>query len=126
MVTKEEIVETIGEMKINELLDLINLIEERFGITVPTPGTTFPEVRVFPSEDEEEDIQTDFTVFLSSFGTSKVGVIKVIREITNLGLREAKELVESVPCIVKEKISNEEAKDIVVKLEALGATAEIK
>lgn len=126
MVTSEEIVEAIGKMKISELLVLNHMLEERFGIIVPTLSNTPVPQLVYPTEEIDEEIQTEFTVVLTSFGVKKIEVIKVVREVTALGLKEAKELVESAPCTIKENVLKETAELIKSKLEEIDASVEIR
>jgi large subunit ribosomal protein L7/L12 len=125
--TKEELIKYIEEMPVLELAELVKDLEDRFGVTaapmavgmaaVAAPGTA-------AASAEEE--QAEFDVFLTGFGDKKIQVIKAVREVTNLGLKEAKDLVEGVPKAVKEKVSKEEAGKIKQKLEEAGGTAEIK
>lgn len=123
--TKEELIKYIEEMPVLELAELVKDLEDRFGVTaapmamaaVAAPGTA-----AAPAEEEK----VEFDVFLTGFGDKKIQVIKAVREVTNLGLKEAKDLVEGVPKAVKEKVSKEEAGKIKQKLEAAGRTAEIK
>lgn len=121
-VSKEQILDTISNMTVMEVVDLVKLMEEKFNVTAavavaaPAAGATVAAV--------EE--QTEFTVVLSNFGANKVGVIKVVREMTNLGLKEAKALVEEAPSTVKDGVSKQEAADIKKKLEEAGASVEIK
>ena len=129
-VTKEEIIEAIENMTVLELNELVQALKEKFGIealaapvaAAPVPGAApagAPEAA--PAEEK-----TEFDVILTSFGDKKIQVIKAVREITGLGLKEAKELVESAPKPVKEGVSKEEAEEIKKKLEEAGATVEIK
>jgi len=123
--TKEEIIDSISNMTVLELSELVKALEEKFGVsaTVTMPaGTTVTQVA--PAAEEEE--KTEFDVILTSFGTNKIQVIKEVRAITSLGLKEAKELVEGAPQAVKKGISKEEAEEIKKKLEGVGATIEIK
>jgi len=124
-VSKEEILETIANMTVMEVVDLISAMEEKFGVTaavaaVPVAGGAGAEAG--PAAEE----QTEFNVVLSSFGANKVSVIKVVRALTGLGLKEAKDLVEGVPSTVKEGVSKEEGADIKKQLEEAGATVEVK
>jgi large subunit ribosomal protein L7/L12 len=125
--TKEEILDAISNMTVMEIVDLVKLMEDKFGVTAAAPvavaavGGAGPAAAA-PAAEE----QTEFTVTMTSFGANKVGVIKVIREITGLGLKEAKDLVEGVPSQVKESIPKADAEAIKKKLEEAGAAAEIK
>ena len=109
--SKEDILNSISNMTILEIVDLVKMMEDKFGVTAAAPVA------------EEK---TEFTVTMTNFGANKVGVIKVIREITGLGLKEAKDLVEGVPSAVKEGVSKADADGIKKKLEEAGAQAEIK
>ena len=118
--TNEEILAFLEEATILELNDLVKASEERFGVVAADA------VADAPAEEVKDQGPTEVTVTLTSFGTSKVGVIKVIREITGLGLVDAKKLVDGCPAAVKENISPEEAEGIKEKLVAAGATVDIK
>lgn len=128
-----QVLELIKEMTILELRDLNKAIEETFGVTAAAPVMVAGAVAASaaapgapaPAAAPEEE-QTEFTVVLKDFGANKINVIKAIREITNLGLKEAKDLVESAPTNVKEGVSKQEAEEIRKKLTEAGATVEIK
>ena len=125
--SKEEILNAISNMTVMEIVDLVKMMEDKFGVTAATPVAVAAvaaggAAAAAPAAEE----QTEFTVTMSSFGANKVGVIKVIREITGLGLKEAKDLVEGVPSVVKEGIPKADADGIKKKLEEAGAAAEIK
>jgi large subunit ribosomal protein L7/L12 len=115
-------------MTVMEIVDLVKMMEEKFGVTAAAPVAMMAAGggggAAAPAAAAEE--QTEFTVTMTSFGANKVGVIKVIREITGLGLKEAKDLVEGVPSMVKEGIPKADADSIKKKLEEAGAAAEIK
>lgn len=122
-VSKEEILNTISNMTVLEIVDLISAMEEKFGVSAAAavavaaaPGAAAPAA--------EE--QTEFNVTMTSFGDNKVNVIKVIRTITGLGLKEAKDMVEGVPSLVKEGVSKEDAESIKKQLTEAGAVVEIK
>ena len=123
--SKEEILDAISNMTVMEIVDLVKMMEDKFGVTAAAPvamaGGGGPAAAA-PVVEE----QTEFTVTMTSFGANKVGVIKVIREITGLGLKEAKDLVEGVPSQVKDGIPKADAEAIKKKLEEAGAAAEIK
>jgi len=124
---KEEILDAISNMTVMEIVDLVKMMEEKFGVTAAAPvamvaAAAGGAAAAAPAVEE----QTEFTVTMSSFGANKVSVIKVIREITGLGLKEAKDLVEGVPSTVKESIPKADAEAIKKKLEEAGAAAEIK
>ncbi len=120
--TTEEFIDAIKELSVLELNDLVKACEEEFGVSA-SAGVV---VAAAGGEAPEEEEKTEFDVELTDFGESKVKVIKVVREITGLGLKEAKDLVDNVPNVVKEGVSKEEAEDIKSKLEAEGGTAVIK
>lgn len=123
-VSKEEILETIGNMTVLEVVDLIQAMEEKFGVTAAAAVAAAPAAAAGEAAAVEE--QTEFDVILTGFGSQKVGVIKVIRAITGLGLKEAKDLVEGAPAPVKEGASKDEAADMKAKIEEAGGTVEIK
>lgn len=127
-VSKEQILDTISNMPVMEVVELVKMMEEKFNVSAAAVAVAAPMAggaggALAPSAQEE---QTEFTLMLSNFGANKVGVIKVVREITNLGLKEAKALVEEAPSMVKESLSKQEAADLKKKLEEAGATVEIK
>jgi len=123
-VSKEDILETISNMSVMDVVDLISAMEEKFGVSAAAPVAIAAAAGGGEAAEEEE--QTEFDVVLTSFGTSKVPVIKAVREVTGLGLKEAKDLVESAPTTVKEGLPNDEAEALKKKLEEVGATVEIK
>lgn len=121
--TAEEIIEAVGKMSVMELNDLVHKLEETFGVSaaaVVAAGAAGGGAA--PAEEE----QTEFDVILNAPGQAKLQVIKVVREITGLGLKEAKELVDNAPKPIKEKVSKEEAEEIKAKLTDAGAEVEIK
>ena len=125
--SKEDILDAISNMSVMEIVDLVKMMEDKFGVTAATPVAVAAvgggaAAAAAPAAEE----QTEFTVNMTSFGANKVGVIKVIREITGLGLKEAKDLVEGVPSVVKESIPKADAEAIKKKLDDAGAAAEIK
>lgn len=122
--TKEEIIAAIKDMTVVDLADLVKTLENEFGVSaVPIAAAAAPGK---PAEAPPEEEQTEFSVTLKNFGEKKIEVIKTVREVTTLGLKEAKDLVEAAPKVVKEGISKEEANTIKQKLEAAGATVEVK
>ena len=128
--TKDEIVEAIKGMNVVELSDIVKALEEEFGISAAAPVAVAaaPAAGGAPAEGEgaaSED-QSEFEVSLKDIGPNKINVIKAVREVTSLGLREAKELVESAPTAIKEGIAKEEADEIKGKLEEAGASVELK
>ncbi|WP_186671420.1 50S ribosomal protein L7/L12 [Sporosarcina sp. BP05] len=118
--TKENILEAIKEMTVLELNDLVKAIEEEFGVTAAAP------VAMAGAGAAAEEEQTEFDVILTAAGQEKIKVIKAVREITGLGLKEAKALVDEAPKAIKEGISKDEAEEIKAKLEAVGAGIEVK
>ncbi len=125
-VTKEELLETIGNMTVMEVVDLIAAMEEKFGVTAAAAVAAAPAAAAAGGDAEAAEEKTEFDVVMSSFGDKKVNVIKVVRALTGLGLKEAKDLVEGAPSTVKEAVSKDEAADIKKQLEEAGATVEIK
>ncbi len=124
--SKEDILEVIGQMSVTELADLIEAFKEKFNVTIAAPvaaATAGGEESAAAGAVEE---QTEFSVVLKEVGAKKIQVIKVVREVTTLGLKEAKDLVDSAPGAVKEAIGKEEAEAIKQKLEEQGATVELK
>lgn len=122
-VTKEDILEGVANMTVMEIVDLISAMEQKFGVSAAAAVAVAPGAAGGAAAAEEK---TEFTVVMTKFGENKVGVIKVIRAITGLGLKEAKDLVEGVPSTVKEGISKKDADDIKKQLEEAGASVEIK
>jgi large subunit ribosomal protein L7/L12 len=123
-VSKDDILETISNMSVMDVVDLISAMEEKFGVSAAAPVAVAAGPAAGGEAAEEE--QTEFDLMLTSFGTSKVPVIKAVREITGLGLKEAKDLVESAPAAIKEGIEQAEADELKAKLEEVGASVEIK
>lgn len=123
-VSKDEILESISNMSVMEVVDLISAMEEKFGVSAQAAAVAVAAPGAADAGAAEE--QTEFNVVMSSFGSSKVNVIKAVRGITGLGLKEAKELVEGSPANIKEGVSKEEAEEVKAKLEEAGATVEVK
>ena len=124
-VSKEDILEAVANMSVMDVVDLISAMEEKFGVSAAAPVA----VAAGPAAGGEAaaaEEKTEFDVVLASFGSSKVPVIKAVREITGLGLKEAKDLVEGAPAAVKEGVEKGEAEELQKKLEEAGATVEIK
>ena len=127
--TKDEIIEAIKQMNVVELSDVVKALEEEFGVSAAAPVAVAAapaaggpaDAGGAPAED-----QSEFEVSLKEIGPNKINVIKAVREVTSLGLREAKELVESAPTAIKEGIAKEEAAEIKGKLEEAGAAVEVK
>lgn len=129
MATKEEILGAIKEMTVVELADLVKDLEETFGVSAAAPMAVAAAPVASDGSNgaaaEEEEEQTEFTVVLKDFGEKKVNVIKAVRAMTSLGLKEAKAVVESVPTNIKEGLSKEDAEEVKAALEEAGATADI-
>lgn len=130
ILSKEEIVAAIKSMTVLDLADLVKTLEDEFGVSAaPVAVGAAPAQAAAPGEQAAapaEEEKTEFTVVLKSFGEKKIEVIKAVREVTTLGLKQAKDLVEAAPQTVKEGVSKEEAQTAKQKLEAAGATVEIK
>lgn len=124
-VSKEEILETISNMTVIEVVDLISAMEEKFGVSAAAAAVAAAPAAGGAAAPAAEE-QSEFNVVMSSFGANKVNVIKVVRTITGLGLKEAKDLVEGAPSTVKEGVSKEEADKIKKELEEAGASVEVK
>ncbi|MCP1146487.1 50S ribosomal protein L7/L12 [Lysinibacillus endophyticus] len=118
---KEQILEAIKAMTVLELNDLVKAIEEEFGVTAAAPVAVVGGAGAAAAEEK-----TEFDVVLASAGDQKIKVIKVVRELTGLGLKEAKEVVDNAPKPLKEGVSKEEAEEIKAKLEEVGASVEVK
>ena len=121
--SKEDVLEAIAEMSVMDIVALIEAMEEKFGVTAAAAAVA---VAAPVGEAAVAEEQTEFTVNLSSFGDKKVGVIKAVRAITGLGLKEAKGLVESAPTPIKEGVAKDEAEDIKKQIEEAGGIAEVK
>lgn len=128
MAELEKLVDTIGNLKVLELAELVKMMEEKFGVTAAAPVAMpvggMPGAAGAPEAAAEE--KTEFDVVLKEIGSQKIQVIKVVRAITGLGLKEAKDLVESAPKAVKEAVSKAEAEELKKQLEEVGATIEVK
>ncbi|NMA55741.1 MAG: 50S ribosomal protein L7/L12 [Firmicutes bacterium] len=123
--TKEELIEVIKGMSVLELSELVKALEEEFGVSAAAPMAVAAPVAGAAAAPEEEE-QTEFDVILTAAGQKKIQVIKTVREITGVGLKDAKDLVDSAPKAIKEKVSKEEAEEIKEKLVEAGAEVEIK
>ena len=127
--TREELIQAISEMSVLELSELVKELEEKFGVSAAAPAMMMPMAGMpvagaaaAPAEEEK----TEFDVVLADHGANKIGVIKVVREITGLGLKEAKDMVDGAPKTVKEGVAKEEAEEMKKKLEEAGAKVELK
>ena len=131
MAVNQEVLDAIKEMSVMDLADLVKAIEEEFGVSAAAPVAVAaaPAAGVVtddaPSAAGGGDEQTEFTITLADFGANKINVIKAVREVTDLGLREAKELVEAAPARVREGVNKEDADSIKAKLEEAGATVQV-
>ncbi len=124
-VSKEEILDAIANMTVMEVVDLISAMEEKFGVSAAAAVAAVPVAAGGEAGGAAEE-KTEFDVVLTGFGSNKVAVIKAVRAITGLGLKEAKALVEGAPAPVKEGVSKEEAEEIKKQLEEAGASVEVK
>lgn len=125
-ISKEDILDAIAEMSVMDVVDLISAMEEKFGVSAAAAVAAVPMAGGAGGEAGGEAAKDEFDVVMTSFGNSKVGVIKVVRGITGLGLKEAKEMVEGVPSTIKEGVSKDEAEEVKKQLEEAGATVELK
>ncbi len=125
MATKEELIESIKTLSVLELSELVKALEEEFGVSAAAPVAVAAAPAAAGDAAEAAEEQFEFTVTLTEIGANKINVIKTVRELTNLGLREAKELVESAPVAVRESVSKDEAEDTKKKLEDSGATVAV-
>ncbi|MCZ6536386.1 MAG: 50S ribosomal protein L7/L12 [Gammaproteobacteria bacterium] len=123
-VSKNEILEAISKMSVMDVVELISDMEEKFGVSAAAPVAAAAAPAAGGEEAAAE--QTEFAVVMTSFGANKVPVIKVVRALTGLGLKEAKDLVESAPASIKESVNKDEAEDVKKQLEEAGASVEIK
>lgn len=123
-VSKNEILEAISKMSVMDVVELISDMEEKFGVSAAAPVAAAAAPAAGGEEAAAE--QTEFEVVMTSFGANKVPVIKVVRALTGLGLKEAKDLVESSPASIKEGVNKDEAEDVKKQLEEVGASVEIK
>lgn len=124
--TREDIIKAIEEMSVLELSELVKELEDKFGVSAAAPAMMMPMAGAAAPAAAVEEEKTEFDVVLADHGANKIGVIKVVREITGLGLKEAKELVDGAPKTVKEQAANEEAEEMKKKLEEAGAKVELK
>ncbi len=121
--TKEEFISAVESMTVLELAELVKAMEEKFGVSAAAPVAVAAAAAPAAAAEEEK---TEFDVILANAGAQKIGVIKVVRELTGLGLKEAKALVDGAPAPVKEKVAKADAESMKAKLEEAGATVEIK
>ena len=125
MATKEEILESIKSLSVLELSELVKSLEEEFGVSAAAPVAMATVQGVAGTAEAAAEEQTEFNVTIQEIGPNKINVIKAVREVTTLGLKEAKELVEAAPAAVKEGIGKSEADEVKDKLEAAGAVVQV-
>ncbi|MFL2560455.1 MAG: 50S ribosomal protein L7/L12 [Gammaproteobacteria bacterium] len=125
--SKEEVLEAISQMSVMDLVELISEMEEKFGVTAAAPvAVAAASVAGDSGDDASEEEQTEFEVILQSIGDNKIAVIKAVRSISGLGLKDAKDLVEAAPKSLKESVSKDEADEMKKQLEEAGASVELK
>ncbi|MDG2064401.1 MAG: 50S ribosomal protein L7/L12 [SAR324 cluster bacterium] len=124
-ITKDQVIDFLANMSVLEMSELVKEMEEKFGVSAAAAAVAAPATAGGAADAPAEE-KTEFNVILTSFGEKKINVIKEVRGITGLGLKEAKEAVEAAPKAIKEGVSKEEAEEIKKKLEEAGASAEIK
>ncbi|HEC00011.1 MAG TPA: 50S ribosomal protein L7/L12 [Thiotrichales bacterium] len=125
-VSKEDILEAIANMSVMEVVELIDAMEEKFGVSAAAAVAAVPMAGAGGEAGGAAEEKTEFDVVMTSFGSNKVAVIKAVRGITGLGLKEAKEMVEGAPATIKEGVSKDEAEEIKKQLEEAGASVEVK
>lgn len=125
-VSKEDILETISNMTVMEVVDLVEAMEEKFGVSAAVATVAAAASPNGGGAAEVQEEQTEFDVVMTSFGSTKVAVIKAVRAMTSLGLKEAKDLVESAPATIKEGVTKDEAEEFKKQLEDAGASVEVK
>ncbi len=124
-VSKEDILESISKMSVMDVVELVEAMEEKFGVSAASVAAAPAAAAVGAAPAEATEEQSEFTIKMSSFGDNKVAVIKVVRAITGLGLKDAKDMVEGAPATVKEDVSKKDADDFKKQLEEAGATVEL-
>ena len=124
--SKEKVLEAISQMSVMDLVELISEMEEKFGVTAADPVAVAAAPVAGDSGDDEGEEQTEFEVILQGMGDNKIAVIKAVRSITGLGLKDAKDLVEAAPKSLKESVSKDEAGEMKKQLEEAGASVELK
>ena len=125
-ITKDQVIDFLANMSVLEMSELVKEMEEKFGVSAAAAAVAAPAAAGGAADAAPAEEKTEFNVILTSFGEKKINVIKEVRGITGLGLKEAKEAVEAAPKAIKEGVSKEEAEEIIKKLEEAGASAEIK
>ena len=126
IMNREELIKAIEEMSVLELSELVKELEDKFGVSAAAPMAAMPMMGAMPGAAPAEEEKTEFDVIYKTVGSNKIATIKVVREITGLGLKEAKELVDNPPKPIKEGVSKEEAEELKKKLEEVGAEVELK
>lgn len=124
--TREELIQAISEMSVLELSELVKDLEEKFGVSAAAPAMMMAAPAAAAAAAPAEEEKTEFDVVLADHGANKIGVIKIVREITGLGLKDAKDLVDAAPKTVKEQVAKDEAEEMKKKLEEAGAKVELK
>ncbi len=124
-VSKEDILESISNMSVMDVVELVEAMEEKFGVSAASVAAAAPAAAAGAAPAEAAEEQSEFTIKMSSFGSNKVAVIKVVRAVTGLGLKDAKDMVEGAPVTVKEGVSKKEADEAKKQLEEAGATVEL-
>ena len=124
--TREELIQAISELSVLELSELVKDLEEKFGVSAAAPAMMMAAPAAAAAAAPAEEEKTEFDVVLADHGANKIGVIKIVREITGLGLKDAKDLVDAAPKTVKEQVAKDEAEEMKKKLEEAGAKVELK
>ena len=124
--SREELLEAISKMSVMDLVELISEMEEKFGVSASAPAPVAATVGDGVEPSDKEDEQTEFDLILKSFGDNKIAVIKAVRAITNLGLKDAKDMVEGAPITIQEAVSKKEVEEMTKQLEDSGAVVELK
>ena len=124
--SREELLEAISKMSVMDLVELISEMEEKFGVSASAPAPVAAAATDGEEPSDKEDEQTEFDLILKSFGDNKVAVIKAVRAITSLGLKDAKDMVEGAPITIQEAVSKKEAEEMTKQLEDSGAVVELK
>jgi len=124
--SREELLEAISKMSVMDLVELISEMEEKFGVSASAPAPVAAAATAGAEPSDKEDEQTEFDLILKSFGDNKIAVIKAVRAITSLGLKDAKDMVEGAPITIQEAVSKKEAEEMTKQLEDSGAVVELK
>ena len=124
--SREELLEAISKMSVMDLVELISEMEEKFGVSASAPAPVAATAIDGEEPSDKEDEQTEFDLILKSFGDNKIAVIKAVRAITSLGLKDAKDMVEGAPITIQEAVSKKEAEEMTKQLEDSGAVVELK